>query len=265
MKFKKLFSVLCSFTMMISSIFCCKAYPEVKKIVFLGEAGVGKTQILNRWVNNKFDDSYEATLVVRSFFQVPINAGLVDTIWDSAGEKKYQCLLPIYCRDASIAVIVVDLNDDESINGISEFIKLIKETSPNTKILLVGNKLDLIISEELGLNLYQQLSKVNKLRNKAREHGLDIIRDVIVVSAKFGDGINVLENRISEIFKENESKIPTQNNGLTKSTSNTSNIGTSNKYSKYLTGAGLVALIAGTGLLIKKHFTSNDTQKNESL
>ncbi len=260
MKFKKLFSVICSFAMMISSIFCCKADPGSKRIVFLGAEGVGKTQIVNQWVNGNFRADCSPTIGA-GFWETTIDTDLEVSIWDTAGEEKYRSILHIYTRNTNIAVIVADLTDDESINVISWFINLVKNTVPDAKILLVGNKADLI--ESKGLNLDQQL---NKLRSKAREHGLDMIRDVIVVSAKSGCGINALENRTSEILKENASKIPTQNNGLTESTGDTSNIGTSsNKYSKYLTGAGLVALIAGTGLLIKKHFTSNDTQKNESL
>lgn len=256
MKFKKLFSVICSFTMMISSIFCCKADPADQRVVFLGAEGVGKTQIVNRWVYDSFENIYSQTIDA-AFVQKTIGADLYTQIFDTAGAERFRSILSAYCRSASIAVIVADLTNDESINGISEFIEVVKNTDPDEKILLVGNKADLM--ESKSLDLIQQL---NKLRNKAIEHDLNIDdKDIIAVSAKSGDGIDVLENRIIEILQN----LPPQNNGLTESTSDTRNIGTSNKYSKYLTGAGLVALIAGTGLLIKKHFTSNDTQKNESL
>ena len=121
----------------------CKTYSF--KIVLMGESGVGKSSIAMRMVQDTFNPHTEATIGA-SYFSKIINTedkSLHFKIWDTAGQEKYHCLVPMYYRGADAALIVYDIGDETSYDLAKRHVKELKENSDVKVIAFIGNKCDL--------------------------------------------------------------------------------------------------------------------------
>ena len=87
------------------------------KVVFLGESSVGKTSLINRFLNDTFDNVYRATIGI-DFMTKRVYREDQKTvkfqIWDTAGQERFRSLIPSYVRKSSIAVVVYDITNAES-------------------------------------------------------------------------------------------------------------------------------------------------------
>lgn len=81
------------------------------KIVILGDVSVGKTSLISRIVDNKFNEKYEPSIGVDFASKNIIyrEKSFKTQIWDTAGQEKYRSLIPSYIRGSNIIVIVFDL------------------------------------------------------------------------------------------------------------------------------------------------------------
>ena len=92
------------------------------KLIFLGDQSVGKTCILNRYVNDEFTENYQATIGL-DFQSKNINIGNQDIsilFYDTAGQEKFRSLIPLYTRDAKIILLVYDISNKESFMHLSD-------------------------------------------------------------------------------------------------------------------------------------------------
>lgn len=116
------------------------------KVVLLGEGCVGKTSLILRYVENKFNDRHLSTLQA-SFLSKKLNiAGKRVTlaIWDTAGQEKFHALGPIYYRDSHGAVLVYDITDQDSFQKVKNWVKELKKMlGDNVCLCIAGNKTDL--------------------------------------------------------------------------------------------------------------------------
>jgi len=115
------------------------------KIVLMGESGVGKSSIAMRMVQDTFNPHTEATIGA-SYFSKIINTeeeSLHFKIWDTAGQEKYHCLVPMYYRGADAAIVVYDIGDETSYDFAKLHVKELKENSDIGVIVFIGNKCDL--------------------------------------------------------------------------------------------------------------------------
>jgi Ras-related protein Rab-6A len=65
-------------------------------------------------------------------------------LWDTAGQEKFRSLTPTYIKDANVAVIVYDISNRNSFDGIEKWIKDVQEHRGDDAVLaVVGNKCDL--------------------------------------------------------------------------------------------------------------------------
>ena len=81
------------------------------KIIFLGDQGVGKSSILNRFSQDKFEQNYQATIGL-DFHSKNVtieNTNIRLLLYDTAGQEKFKSLIPMYIRDANIIIIVYDI------------------------------------------------------------------------------------------------------------------------------------------------------------
>ncbi|KEG07602.1 ras-related protein Rab21 [Trypanosoma grayi] len=119
------------------------------KIVMLGEGRVGKTSLLQRFINDSFDDDCESTTKASMYANVKISVSHDVTaelsIWDTAGQERYHALGPIYYRDAHGAVLVYDITDYESFLKVKVWLKELQQVvgNQNISVVIVGNKIDL--------------------------------------------------------------------------------------------------------------------------
>lgn len=85
------------------------------KIIFLGDQGVGKSSIMNRFIQDKFEENYSATIGLDFHSKnVIIDKQEVRLfLYDTAGQEKFKSLIPMYIRDANVILIVYDINSNK--------------------------------------------------------------------------------------------------------------------------------------------------------
>ena len=106
------------------------------KVVLLGESGVGKTSIISRFIDDVFEEGLETTtgasyagknMVFKDYQNQVVNF----EIWDTAGQEKYRALTQIFYKDASIAILVYDITNEESFEEIKNYwYDQVKESAP---------------------------------------------------------------------------------------------------------------------------------------
>jgi Ras-related protein Rab-5C len=116
------------------------------KCVLLGESCVGKSSISRMFVSNIFDKYSEPTIgAVYTSKIIELSKGNVRlNIWDTAGQEKYDSLVPMYYRGANIVLIVYDITSKLSYEKAISWINIMKKNGPLDAIYaLIGNKNDL--------------------------------------------------------------------------------------------------------------------------
>ena len=132
----------------------------ILKILILGDSGVGKTSILIKYINNKFDESHIATIGV-DYMDKTIkykNINIKLQIWDTSGQEKFRSIARNFYRNSDAIFIVFDLNNKDTYNSIKQWINDVEEYCPNIKKILLGNKSDLEknVSEEIIKNFAKE-------------------------------------------------------------------------------------------------------------
>jgi Ras-related protein Rab-7A len=119
------------------------------KLIILGESGVGKTAILNKYVNGKFIEEHKATIGADFLTkELSLDDKLVTLqIWDTAGQERFQSLGNAFYRGSDACVLVYDITNDQSFKKIEEWrANFISQAAPDEPkkfpFLLLGNKLD---------------------------------------------------------------------------------------------------------------------------
>jgi len=117
--------------------------------VLLGEAAVGKSSVVLRFVSNEFQANKEPTIGAAFLTQ---KCRLEDRtlryeIWDTAGQERFHSLAPMYYRNAQAAVVVYDVTKASTLEKAKSWVKeLQRQANPNIVIALAGNKVDLVQS-----------------------------------------------------------------------------------------------------------------------
>ena len=127
-------------------------YNEEIKIVFLGESGVGKSNIINRYNGGQFNPN---SVPNNSSFFMSKNLKFGEKIyriylWDTGGQEKYHSLTKIFVNEANIAFIIYAINDKASYEKIDFWYNLVKESCGNIVIAIIGNKKDLYEEEQVN-------------------------------------------------------------------------------------------------------------------
>ena len=178
------------------------------KIIFVGDACTGKTSIINRIIDNPFNDTYEVSIGI-DFMSKNIRfrgQNLKIQIWDSAGQEKYKVLIPSYIRNSSIVFIVYDISDRNSFDNVLKWISFVKNIEKTTMILC-GNKTDL--QRDVQKNEGEELAKKEGLlffecSAKTNENIKNMFYSAISVLPNFGVyDESERENLIKELLEEN--------------------------------------------------------------
>jgi Ras-related protein Rab-11A len=125
--------------------------PEAKedfklKIVVVGDSGVGKTNLIKRFISNEFSENFKATIGVEFMSKTyRINKHLFKVeIWDTAGQERYKSITAVYYKGAKGALVVYDTTDKSTFDNIDKWMLEIKDkTSKDIKLMIIGNKIDL--------------------------------------------------------------------------------------------------------------------------
>ncbi|MFN3762442.1 MAG: Rab family GTPase [Anaerolineae bacterium] len=116
-----------------------------RKVCMLGHFAVGKTSLVRRFVEGRFDDKYLTTIGVKiSRKPVTVAGTPVHLIlWDLAGSEEYNGVQTSYLQGASGGLVVCDLTRPETLEGWSHYVRRLREVNPAARVVLVANKADL--------------------------------------------------------------------------------------------------------------------------
>lgn len=122
-----------------------------KKVLLVGNFGVGKTSLIRRFVLNEFSEDYISTIGVRVSSKIVSyqNKEIKLLIWDVAGTSEEEKVPKAYFLGASAAMFVFDLSREETYNTIETYLDNIKQLSGLKRVTVVGNKKDLLSKKEL--------------------------------------------------------------------------------------------------------------------
>ena len=122
------------------------------KIVTLGEVGVGKTSLINRFHSNSFSKKRTSTEDMGSVDKkiVVDSQDVILTIWDTVGQERFRVVAPNYYRGAVGAVLVYDITEKSSFDAVVRWVnELSMQGEENVQMIIVGNKFDLESERQL--------------------------------------------------------------------------------------------------------------------
>jgi len=152
----------------------------ILKLVVLGDAAVGKTSLINQYIDNSFHEDYKPTLGVNILTkdvyseEFDLNTRLI--LWDLAAQEKYALSRSLFFQGCSGALFVFDLTRPLTFTNIEslwyrDFLKFSKRPEGND-YLLIGNKIDLeesrSISRKEGESLSNQLNCIEYIETSAK-------------------------------------------------------------------------------------------------
>ncbi|XP_075681269.1 ras-related protein Rab-22A-like isoform X2 [Dermatophagoides pteronyssinus] len=116
------------------------------KICLLGDTGVGKSSIVQRFVHNTYNPCMENTIgasfMTKTMYIKSTCYKL--NIWDTAGQERYKALAPMYYRGANICIVVYDVTSRSSFDSVQSWIRELRTyLLEKCLICIVGNKSDL--------------------------------------------------------------------------------------------------------------------------
>jgi small GTP-binding protein len=166
----------------------------LKKVVLLGDGGVGKTSLVARYVVNKFDDKYIATIgtkVSRKDIQIVkpnliINLRMM--IWDILGQKEYSKIRSASLSGAQGLILVGDLSRPETIRSLESFwMKEVNAIVGRIPTIIVGNKVDLTASNSMAGTILESM-------------GQRLGVPMLLTSAKTGDKVESIFSTLGELL-----------------------------------------------------------------
>ena len=149
------------------------------KIIVIGDSGVGKSCLTNKATRNIFEDNYHATVGFEFFtFNLKINDKIVKLqIWDTCGQEIYRSLISNFYRNTSLAILVYSVSSEISFQNVDMWLKELRtNAAPDVKVILIGNKIDLVdervVSKEQG-EIFSKKNKINKFVEASAKKGIN--------------------------------------------------------------------------------------------
>uniref|UniRef100_A0A7S0QX96 Ras-related protein Rab-24 n=1 Tax=Pyramimonas obovata TaxID=1411642 RepID=A0A7S0QX96_9CHLO len=115
------------------------------KVVLLGQQNVGKSCLVDRFLNSKFDDSQKNTIGAAfgaKRVYLPNGKGMTLGIWDTAGAERFESLSRVYYHTAGVALICFDPSKIDTWDKLEFWVNELHENEPHCKIYLIETKYD---------------------------------------------------------------------------------------------------------------------------
>ncbi|MFW9882123.1 MAG: Rab family GTPase [Candidatus Thorarchaeota archaeon] len=151
----------------------------ILKIVLLGEANVGKTSLVYRFIENKFRENYKSTLgvnLLKKDMSIEGYGNVSAQIWDLGGQESFKSLRKLYLEGANGALLVYDMTDKKTFEKLDEWVQSFRDARDDAPIILIGNKSDL--KKQININ-EKESSKYANSNNMG----------LIITSAKTGQNV----------------------------------------------------------------------------
>ena len=168
-------------------------YEMMIKVILIGDSGVGKTNIMSKYLKNQFMENSKATVGVEFGSKLFNHQGhkIKAQIWDTAGQEKYKAITGAYYKGSKGAFIVYDITKKDTFASIERWVNDLKATSdPKLTIILIGNKNDLDDKREVSKDQGEE---------KAKSFGCAFLE----TSAFSGDNLDkAFELMVKEIYEK---------------------------------------------------------------
>ena len=122
-------------------------YDYLFKLILIGDSSVGKSCLLQRFIDDEFREDSDPTIgvefgsrVIKSTSGIPIRL----QVWDTAGQENFRAITQTYYKGAIGAMVVFDVTEKETFENVTKWIQDAKNycSSYNFEMVLVGNKMD---------------------------------------------------------------------------------------------------------------------------
>eukprot|EP00727_Mastigamoeba_balamuthi_P003594 m51a1_g13231 putative ras-related protein rab-24-like (234) ;mRNA; f:1354-2534 len=167
------------------------------KVVVLGQAEVGKTCLLHRFLYGRYKEQCATVAAAFGAKKVQVGSRLVTLgIWDTAGSERFESISRIYYKDARAAVLCYDVTNAATFAKVRFWVSELNANEPQCLVYLAGTKGDLV---QEGVQTRAVSREVAE--GLARELGAqDVARRVFETSAKSGSDVDRLFECIAEDF-----------------------------------------------------------------
>ena len=134
------------------------------KIVLIGEPFVGKTCIINRYVDHNYKENPGSTIgsnyTSKKLTIEDLKKEVILDIWDTAGQEVYRSFVKLFYKESKIAILVYDISDRKSFDELKKYwFNEIKEFRKDIILGIAGNKSDLIDKEEVNEDEARKFAK----------------------------------------------------------------------------------------------------------
>ena len=187
-------------------------YNYLIKFIIIGDAAVGKSNLLLRYTSGQFKEEYQLTIGVEFGSNNVIirdNTYRIQ-IWDTAGQENFRSITRSYYKNTACAIIVYEISNKKSFENISSWIEECKNTAPKSILMvLVGNKCDLDnreVTEEEGREFAEKNGMLFfETSAKTGKNVEELFKESVkVIDQKIKENYYDLENDSCGIKKGNE-------------------------------------------------------------
>ena len=119
----------------------------VVKVGMVGDAQIGKTTLMVKYVEGQFEEDYIETLGV-NFMEKSITLKSTEvtfSIWDLGGQREFATMLPLVCNDAVAILFMFDLSNKSTLSSVKEWYRQVRGLNKDAFAILVGTKYDLYL------------------------------------------------------------------------------------------------------------------------
>ena len=189
----------------------CEQYDKSLKVIVLGDSSVGKSSLINKIKNNKFQE-LPSTLSIEyhSYITSVNNYTLRMQLWDTAGQEKFNAIISNYYKGTDVGIFLYSIDNEKSFNNVEIWFKNLKENNENTLNILIGNKRDTENEEGGRVVTYERAEKF------AEDNKFFAFREISCKSKEPDELDNILEifDEIGKYFydKNKENKNKPENN-----------------------------------------------------
>ena len=164
------------------------------KLLFLGDSSVGKTSLLIRYTEDKFDNSLPTLGIdVKYKYLTFENKKIRLDIWDTAGQERFRGIAQNYFRGAHGIIFVFDITNKETFNKLKIWMSDAKQNiRPGTEMVIAENKIDLEKKRAISKETIEEFGEKNNI-------------EIFSTSAKTGEGVKeIIGNLVSKLYKNKE-------------------------------------------------------------
>lgn len=173
-------------------------YDHLYKVVLVGDATVGKTHLLSRYIKGSLPKAPTATIGVEFATRtVPLAVGgtVKAQIWDTAGQERYRAITSAHYRRAVGALLCYDVTKQATFQNCMKWMEELRQNAePDIVIMLVGNKVDLVEKDAGARQVYYDAAA-----EFARQHGLFFSEASAVTSYNVK---HIFEHLLQEIYNQ---------------------------------------------------------------